>query len=337
MRNTTMAFQPIPRERVIAAIEHTGPTQPLDLVRELHEGDSVLLGAILSEMASNNLVAISKTKRGGSPFYYLPGKPETLEKIGQYLKEKDRRTWEFLRENPVVREDELDPLTRVSLQNIPDFSRRFMVGEIGYWRYYLLSEEEARKRVAPQKAPTPEAPPQPASQETTLSKPPIEAIPSPKTEALNVEEKEEPVEKTKKTRKARAPKKSTERKPKKTHEESGGQTTLTKNNPPGNSINDTLLEKLHTFAQGQGGLITNSQIVKKDTEITCTLTVSGPFGNLSFFVVGTAKKVMEKNIMQWLLQARQQGMPLFILTTESYTKKVETICDDTTNVNIQRF
>lgn len=329
-----MAFQPIPRERVIAAIERTGPTQPLDLVRELHEGDSVLLGAILSEMAANNLVAISKTKRGGSPFYYLPNKPETLEKIGHYLKEKDRRTWEFLKENPVVKEDELDPLTRVSLQNIPDFSRRFTVDEVGYWRYYLLSEEEARQRIAPKKVPVPEAP-APAKVEAASAKPPIEKIvtPEPKETLQEESEEEREAEKPKKARKPRSPRKTK----KKTEDRGGEQTTLTRSESPMNPISDTLLERIHAFAQGRGGLITNSQIIKKDTEITCTLTVSGPFGNLSFFIVATGKKVMEKNIMQWLLQARQQGMPLLILTTESFTKKVETTCESMANVNIQRL
>ncbi len=150
-----MAFQSIPRERIIEAISKLGPAQPLEVRRELGEGDTVLIGAILSEMAHTGLIAISRTKRGGSPFYYLPKQPETLESISQWLNEKDRKTFEILKYHKVLREDKLDPLTRVSLQNIPDFSRRFTVQtgdmEVAYWRYFLISEEQARNKIAPPK------------------------------------------------------------------------------------------------------------------------------------------------------------------------------------------
>ena len=157
-----MSFAPIPREKVLAVIERLGPVQPLDVRRELREGDTVLIGAILSEMAANGAVAISKTKRGGSPFYYDPRKPETLAATAQHLGEKDKRTFDRLLADGVLREDELDPLTRVSLANIPDFSRRFVVAlngaDVVFWRYYLVPEEDARARVLPRKAARKRAP-----------------------------------------------------------------------------------------------------------------------------------------------------------------------------------
>jgi hypothetical protein len=154
-----MAFTPIPREKVLTVIEKVGPVQPIDVRRELREGDTVLIGAILSEMTANAMVAISKTRRGGSPFYYDPKKPETLAAIAQYLGEKDKRTFDLLQAHGILREDAVEPLTRVSLGNIPDFSRRFTVAlngtDVAFWRYYLVSEQDAiAKATGAKKAPT---------------------------------------------------------------------------------------------------------------------------------------------------------------------------------------
>ncbi len=144
-----MALDAIPREKVLTVIARLGPVQPIDVRRELGEGDTMLIGAILSEMAASGHVAISRTKRGGSPFYYDPEKPETLEKLHVFLNEKDQRTYRTLREEGVLKEDELDPLTRVSLSNIQDFSRRFSSGGQAFWRYYLLPEAEALEKTKP--------------------------------------------------------------------------------------------------------------------------------------------------------------------------------------------
>lgn len=79
--------------------------------------------------------------------------PEALAQAASALGEKDRRTFAFLQEQGVVREDTLEPLTRVSLGNIPDFSRKFTIAlngvETVFWRYYLISEEEAKTRAMP--------------------------------------------------------------------------------------------------------------------------------------------------------------------------------------------
>ena len=94
---TSVVFQPIPREKVLEVINRLGPVQPLDVKRDLKEGDTVLIGAILSEMTGAGVVAVTNLKRGGSPFYYDPNDPPSLEKVSQYLNEKDNRTYNLLR------------------------------------------------------------------------------------------------------------------------------------------------------------------------------------------------------------------------------------------------
>lgn len=334
-----MVFQPIPREKVLAAIDRVGPVQPLDLVRALKEGDSVLLGAILSELAANQHVAISKTKRGGSPFYYLPAKPETLEAIAQFLKEKDRRTFAYLREQGVVREDALDPLTRVSLGNIPDFSRRFLVGDVAFWRYYLIPEDEAIKKAKERfglltKEET--APAVVQAEKKDLVEEAHEKVVAQAESAPVVEKAAE--EKPKKPRKPRAPRKApAERKPRTTKKAAPEQKTLAEEPArQTGSVSDSLLERVHAFGRSQSGLITNAQIIKKDTELTCVLTVPGPFGNTSFYVAATTKKLAEKQVMTWQLQAKPQGMPLLVLSDDAIGKKLESSFEGQ-NVNLRRL
>jgi len=169
-----MPLEAIPREKILAVIEKVGPVQPLDVRRELGEGDTMLIGAIASEMVASGMIAITKTKRGGSPFYYNPQHPASLERLNEYLNEKDQRTFVKLREAKVLREDAVDPLTRVSLSNIPDFSRSFTVDNVRYWRYYLVPEAEAKHLVAPPKAPEQQKlvePPKKEEKQATLPQP----------------------------------------------------------------------------------------------------------------------------------------------------------------------
>jgi|GEM_PF-6148972 len=140
----------IPQATILAAVEKLGPCQPLDIYREVKQGDTMLIGAMLSEIVAEGKLAISKTRKGGSPFYYDPQKPERLEMISRHLKEKDRRTYEMLKEQQVMREDTQEPLVRVGLQQgMPDFSKRMTVDidgeEIVFWRHYMTDEDEATR------------------------------------------------------------------------------------------------------------------------------------------------------------------------------------------------
>lgn len=299
-----MVFQSIPREKIIAAIERLGPVQPLDIRRALQEGDTVLLGAILSEMAHGGTVAISRTRRGGSPFYYLPARPETLEQVSQYLNEKDRKTYEIIRERKVVREDSLDPLTRVSLQNIPDFSRRFTVptenGAIAYWRYYLFPEEEARKRILGE---APRAPEQQAQKPAPPPSPPKE------------EEEESPRETSLKER----------------------QETFSRNDPAW-AEDDELYKKAKRFASGIPGTISSARQVRPNQEIRMFLDIAGKLGRERVLAIAYSRKTLpEQLVWKALLEARSEGLPLIVLKDSPFPKSLEKKFSAIPNVYFKRI
>ncbi|MFH1174779.1 MAG: hypothetical protein V1725_06610 [archaeon] len=155
------------RDTVFEVVLRKGPVIPIDIIKELG-GNTILVGAMLSELASASKVLITNTKKGGSPFYYVPQQMHLLDKLAVHLNEKDRRAFDVLKEKKVVKDADLDPLFRVCMRAIKDFATPHPVGEELYWKYYLLSDADAKQILDAQQPVTtspevpvpPQAPPQ---------------------------------------------------------------------------------------------------------------------------------------------------------------------------------
>ncbi len=138
-------------EKIINLIKIKGPIVPVQLSKEI--GQNILFtSAILSELVSKGRLKVSNLKiGGGSPLYYQPGQEAQLTRFVSNLNEKDKKTYLLLREHGILRDRELDALTRFSLRIIKDFAAPLQVtlnecSEI-FWRYFLLSSEEAEERI----------------------------------------------------------------------------------------------------------------------------------------------------------------------------------------------
>ncbi|GIU69381.1 MAG: hypothetical protein KatS3mg002_0617 [Candidatus Woesearchaeota archaeon] len=131
----------IPKEKILEVIKQ-GPTIPSKIVK-IVGGDTMLIGAILSTMISTGEIRYSSLKIGGSPLYYVPEHQERLEEFMNYLNEKDKKTALLLKEKKVLKDSDQDPLTRVSLRTIKDFAKPFLIDEVLFYRYFLVSEEDA--------------------------------------------------------------------------------------------------------------------------------------------------------------------------------------------------
>jgi len=133
-------------DKIIQILRTRGPCLPAMVAKDL--GSNILLAsAMLSEVSSRKKVLVSKLKVGSSPIYYLAEHKTRLMQWADNLNEKDLRTYEFLKESKVLRESECEPLTRVSLKNIPDFAIPLHVtideNKELFYKWYLLSNEEA--------------------------------------------------------------------------------------------------------------------------------------------------------------------------------------------------
>ena len=134
------------REKIISLCKQKGPILPNDVAKML-KTETWKAGAMLSEMTENKILLISAIKIGGSPLYYLPEHQEKLELFVNRLNDKDKKVFDFIKQRKILRDSELDLLTRFSLRQLKDFARPLHVtkGEDAelFWRFYSVSEEQA--------------------------------------------------------------------------------------------------------------------------------------------------------------------------------------------------
>jgi hypothetical protein len=150
-------LQNIPKEKVLEIVRQ-GPTFPAKVSKQLGGGaDTLLIGAILSTLISTGDVKVSSLKIGGSPLYYVPEQEPKLEEYLDHLNDKDRKTFNLLKDSKVLQDSEQDPLTRVSLRGIKDFAKLFEITVQGqkflFWRFYtepLSSAESLAKKAVKQ-------------------------------------------------------------------------------------------------------------------------------------------------------------------------------------------
>lgn len=136
----------IQQEQLLSFVRQQGPILPSQLVSTFGL-NTLILGAALAELVREKKLLISSAKIGGSPVYYLSDQRPRLEMLYKYLNEKDKRTYDLLKEKKVVRDSEQTPLVRVSLRNIKDFAVPLEVTHSDtleiFWKWYLASQEEA--------------------------------------------------------------------------------------------------------------------------------------------------------------------------------------------------
>ena len=308
-------FERIEREDVMRVIRQYGPLQPLEVKRKLGKGETTMIGAVLSELAHNNRVAITDMKRGSSPFYYDPSNPASLERVAEYLGEKDRRTYALLKEKKVIYASTVEPLTRVSLANIKDFSKPFRYVIDGeerlFFRYFLVSEEDATKMVAEALKPQPE--------QKTVTKP----VPAQVEQAKNVEDASEVVGTTSKAppKKTQHPKKPVQNVKPVARKPVEAQTTLEeKPEPP----DDPFYKRVARFCKKKEIKIKEWKVIRKNGEIDFVVSMPTSVGRAEYFIKAKSKKKSnDGDIAAALLAGQMRRLPTIYLTTGEVTKKAK--------------
>lgn len=137
------------RQRILS-LARSEPVLPTQVAKNLGI-DSLMAGAMLSEMVSKGIIKVSSLKVGGSPVYYAPEAASKLLDFTSSLNEKDQRTVKLLESERVLRESDQDPLVRVSLKNVKDFALPLTVSYDGkeelFYKWFLLSDADAEKRI----------------------------------------------------------------------------------------------------------------------------------------------------------------------------------------------
>jgi len=273
------------REVALAFLRNAGPSVPVQLSKPLGM-DSMLAGAVLSDLAEKKQVIISHFKLGSSPLYYLPGQEEQLLKFVASLPEKDRQSVELLRQQGVMRDKELQPLLRISLRQCKDFALPLDVTfknekEI-FWKWYLMKDDEAEKRIHAVLVPVQEDKPVPKHELKQELKPESKQETLPVDNAAKALKQDKPAEPLQKTAFESA-------------------------------VRDFLSSNKVRILQ---------EITKKRTELELIVRIPTPVGDLTYYCRAKDKKtVNDADISSAFVQGQLRKLPVLVLSTGELAKK----------------
>jgi hypothetical protein len=280
-------------EKIIEALKNRGPSLPIQLAKDL-EMSSLFVSAFLSELAKEKRIKISSLKVGGSPIYFIEGQQEKLEQYQKYLHPKEAEAFLILKEKKVIKDSDQDPAIRVALRSIRDFSIGFKINDQIYWRYILISEEEAKDILQPKKQ---ESEPKPQI-ETKIEK----TIPKP---IINISKKSIPPIKIS------------------SNEFENPLVIKQKEAPKKEKPKSEFISKTIEFLKNN-----NLKIIEekdyKSKEYNCIIQVNSQLGNLKFLTQAKDKKtITETDLKKLLSESQSIPLPAFLLFTGGISKKAQ--------------
>jgi len=289
------------REKILS-LAQTAPLLPSGVAKALNT-DTMLAGAMLSEMCAKGILKTSTLKVGGSPLYYKPGnETQLLNHLGS-LNEKDRRAALKLKEEKIIRETEADPLTRVCLATVKDFAKPLIVAyennQETFWKWFELSDKEAeeliRNKLEPQKiTPTQKVQPEPIKADPkTIEKPKAEAKTVPVQGTLAPKPKQEPA--------------------------------------------GDFWDKIHGFCAQNSITLHEKTTVKKKTDFDMIVEIPSPVGTLSYYCKARSKKkITDADISAAYVQGQIKKLPVIFLTDGELTKQAQTVLAQLKGITVKR-
>lgn len=270
----------------ILALAQASPVLPTQVAKTLNT-NSIMAGAMLSEMCSKGMLKTSALKVGGSPLYYVPGKEEQLLSFIANLNEKDRNTVALLREKKLLRESELDALTRVSLAQIKDFATALIVQYEGkeerFYKWFELKDDEAKSMIA-------------------------QLLNPPEVKEQIVEEVENKLEKADKI----------EKRIKKVKEK---QVELEKPKEQGEGV---FWDKVELFLKSNNIAVQESVTVKRKLDFDLVVELPSPVGTLKYYCkVKGKKKISDSDLSSAFVQGQMRKLPVIFLTDGELTKSAK--------------
>ncbi len=324
----------------ILALARNSPLTPTMVAKAVGK-DSLIASAMLAAMVEKGLLKISKVNVGSTPLYYDPAQSEQLQNYSSYLNEKDRRVYEVLKEKKVMRENSLDPLSRICVKNIKDFARPLEVsfGETKeiFWKWYLLPDSEAEPIISAMltaQSPPPEPIPEPPTPEPQPQPPePIPVPPAPPEPPVPVPEPEpEPEDKKPKPKKVKKKKVETQKRIVDKIKEMIV--------PAAKSIkgSGTFLETLNKYFSKNGISIIEQRAQKRKSEFEFIVEIESSVGPLVYYCHAKDKKrVGEADLSNAFVHGQLIKLPVLFLTTGNLTKGAEKISKDFKGVAVRKI
>jgi len=279
----------ITQQTVLAHVTQHSPIVGAKIASDLGS-DSFLVGAYLSELIDSKQLFLTRSTAAGAPLYYVLSQHADIVVLREKLKEKDRRTFDLLQGEGVLREDDLDPLTRVSLKNLPDFAQSLNIKlgteTVTFWKWFLLSNDDVIG---------------------ILQKKYIAKNETPKSNSNTPAQSESSVQATKKV----------------------VQTAISEAVPELNGLIEQLSHCRNTgeiISQiEQANIRISSSIdIKKNKESDCIIHIPTAFGVQKYFVkILFKKKITDTDLSSLFMQGSLKHMPICLITDGVLTKKAE--------------
>ncbi len=147
------------KDLIISTIQNRGPCLPVHIARAANM-NLLFASAYLSELYGEKKIKMSYMRVGSSPLYYIEGQEPQLEKFSEHLNAKEQEALNILKNEKILNDEKLPPPIRVAIRELRDFANHLNVkikkeNKI-FWKYFLLSDEDAKKMLLAQLAEKPE-------------------------------------------------------------------------------------------------------------------------------------------------------------------------------------
>ena len=290
-------------EKILTIIKEKGPILPVKVSKEIN--DNILMtSARLSELLTAKQIKISNLKVGGSPLYYFSGQENRLQNFTDNLNGTEKKAYELLAQNKILRDFSQEPAIRVALRQIKDFAIPLQVNyenkiEI-FWKWYLTDNKEAemliKKKLLTKKETIPKK---------TIDRPAERTTQEKLLEERKQEIKREPV--------IKKPKRTTDK--------------------------NTFLKTAHDFFNRSKINIIEKYDTKKGPETDFIIELQTTIGNIKYFCKSKNKtKISDSDLSTAVIQAQSKNLPLLFLTNGDLTKKAkEMLNKEFKNITIKKI
>lgn len=288
--------------KIISFLKEKGPSLPINIAKELGI-TSLFTSAFLSELVNQNLIKASHLKVGGSPLYFLEGQQDKLENYYKYLHPREAEAYLLLKQYKVLKDADQDPVSRVALRSIRDFSYGFKIGEEIYWRFFSAIQEEINEILYGKKEELKEN--KEINEKETKNKEEILIV---KKERISLKNEE------KLTEKFNNPLVINEDKIKKEKPKSD------------------FVHKVINFLNTKGIKIIEEKDYKTK-EYNCIVQIKSELGPVNFFTQAKDKRIINENDLKKLLSTAQSiPLPAFIIYNGEITGKAKSYLDNYSSI-----
>ncbi|MFW6025113.1 MAG: hypothetical protein ACOCRX_02105 [Candidatus Woesearchaeota archaeon] len=304
----------ISKEEILKFVSQNGPSLISDIVSK-YNSDSFMVGALLSELKKEGKVTTSNLRVGSSPLYYKKEDHQKLENFTDNLHSKEKTAYDLIKEEKVIREEELDPPIRVAIKNIKDFAKPLEVkinnNKIIFYKFYNIDTDTAKKLIS-------------KSLKSEIEKIKKQREPKKEDKRQKEENKEKQKEEKKEEKKEQEKQEEKEKKEQKKKqeeqkdEEEKQEESLKKSSDISEILNkikkDDLLKDVIDYVFSNAELVTIESMKKP---IRGIIKLNSKFGKIKyFFVIQDRKKVTKANLYESISLALNHNLPCMIIANK---------------------